>query len=148
MVKAIPEGLHTVTASLALDGAAEAIEFYKKAFGAQELARAPDPSGKKIWHAALRLGDSQIFVNDVFPEMGGAASKSSLWIYLEGVDAAWKRAVDAGCKVRMPLGDMFWGDRVGTLEDRWGIQWSLAQHTNDMTPAEMEQAQKAFISNR
>jgi len=148
MAKAIPEGLHTVTVSLALEGAAEAIEFYKKAFGAQELMRAPDPSGKKIWHAALRIGDSQLFVNDVFPEMGGAPSKTSLWIYLEGVDAAWKRAVDAGCKVRMPLGDMFWGDRMGSLEDRWGIQWSLAQHMKDMTPAELEQAQKAFISKR
>jgi PhnB protein len=147
MVKAIPEGLSTITPSLAVDGAADAIEFYKKAFAAEEVMRALDPSGQKVWHADMRIGSSRFFINDVFPDMGASPSKSSLWLYVENVDAAYKRAVDAGCKVAMPLGDMFWGDRVGTLVDRWGIQWTLAQHIKDMTPVEMQVAQDSFVKN-
>jgi PhnB protein len=145
-VKAVPEGIHTVTPQLAVDGAAEAIEFYKKAFGAEEVARAPDPSGKKIWHASIRIGDSQVFVNDVFPDMGGA-NKSKLWIYVDGVDALFKRATGAGATVRMPLADMFWGDRLGTVTDKWGNEWTLAQHIKDMTPDEMKKAQDAFVAS-
>jgi uncharacterized glyoxalase superfamily protein PhnB len=147
MAKPVPDGMHTVTPSLTVDGAAEAIEFYKKAFGAEEVMRAPDPSGKKIWHAMLRVGDSPIFVNDTFPDMGAGPGKASLWLYLPNVDAAFKRAVDAGCTVRMPLGDMFWGDRVGTVTDRWDNQWTLAQHVKDMTPAEMQKAQDDFVKS-
>jgi uncharacterized glyoxalase superfamily protein PhnB len=113
MARAIPEGLRSVTPSLTIDGCAEAIEFYKKAFGAVEVQRAPDPSGKKIWHAQIRIGDSAVFLNDAFPEMGSAPGTGSLWIYTDDVDAAFRRAVDAGAQVRMPLGDMFWGDRMG-----------------------------------
>jgi uncharacterized glyoxalase superfamily protein PhnB len=142
----IPQGLHTVTAQLSIDGASEAIAFYQKAFGAEEVSRAPDPSGKKIWHAELRIGDSRIFVNDTFPEMGGTATRSQLWVYSENVDALFKRATDAGTKVKMPLGNMFWGDRLGTVVDAWGNEWTLAQHIKDMTPAEMKQAQDAFIA--
>ncbi|MFI5414050.1 MAG: VOC family protein [Candidatus Lutacidiplasmatales archaeon] len=145
-VKAVPEGLHTVTAALAVDGASEAIAFYKRAFGAEEVMRAPDPSGKKIWHASIRIGDSQIFVNDIFPDMPGGANKAKLWIYAENVDALFKRATEAGATVRMPLADMFWGDRVGTVVDRWGNEWSLAQHIKDMTPDEMKKAQDAFVA--
>jgi len=145
-VKAVPEGMHTVTPQIALDGAAEALEFYKRAFGAEELSRAPDPTGKKIWHSAMRIGDSTVFVNDVFPDMGGAPQHAHLWLYLENVDAAFKRAVDAGCTVRMPLSDMFWGDRMGTLSDRWGNQWSLSQRIKDMTPDDMKKAQDAFVA--
>ena len=118
MVKPIPEGLHTLTPSLTLDGCAEAIEFYKRAFGAEEKSRAPDPSGKKIWHAELRIGNSALFLNDVAPEMGATPSFSSLWIYVENVDAAFDRAVKAGAKATMPVADMFWGDRMGMLSDR------------------------------
>jgi uncharacterized glyoxalase superfamily protein PhnB len=146
MAKAIPDGLRSITPALNVDGAAEAIEFYKKAFGAEEVMRAPDPSGKKIWHAAIRIGDSQIFVNDVFPEMGANPSHSSLWIYTEKVDALWKRATDAGCQVAMPIGDMFWGDRMGVVLDRWGIKWTLAQHMKDLTPAELKKAQDDFVA--
>jgi PhnB protein len=146
-VRAVPEGLHTVTASIAVDGASEAIAFYTKAFGAEEVMRAPDPSGKKIWHAAIRIGDSQVFVNDVFPDMGGGAQKVKLWLYLENVDAAFKRATDAGATVRMPLSDMFWGDRMGTVADKWGNEWTLAQHVKDMTPEEMKAAQDAFVAS-
>jgi PhnB protein len=140
MAKGIPEGLRSVTPALTIDGCAEAIEFYKKAFGAVEVVRAPDPSGKKIWHAQIRIGDSAIFVNDAFPEMGSALGPASLWIYSENVDTAFKRAADAGAQVKMPLADMFWGDRMGSLMDRWGNRWTLAQHMTDMTPEEMERA--------
>src|SRR5439155_11047051 len=124
-VKAVPEGLHTVTPQLAIDGAGAAIDFYKKAFGAEEAMRAPDPSGKKIWHAVIRIGDSAIFVNDVFPEMGASAKATTPWLYVENVDALFKRATGAGAKVIMPLADMFWGDRMAKVADRWGNEWAL-----------------------
>jgi len=145
-VKAIPEGLHTITPAMTIDGADEAMKFYAKAFGAVETGRAPDPSGKKIWHASMRIGDSTFFHNDVFPEMGGSANKTSLRLYFSDVDAAWKRAVATGVTVRMPLADMFWGDRTGTVVDRWGNQWTLAQRVKDMTPEEMKKAQDAFVA--
>jgi PhnB protein len=144
MTKAIPDGIRTLTPQLSLDGAAEAIEFFKQAFGAEEIHRAPDPSGNKIWHAQLKIGDSMVFVNDTFPEMGGAAFPASLWVYTDQVDAAFKRAVDAGATVKMPLQDMFWGDRTGTVTDRWGNQWSFAQHVRDVSPEEMRKATEGF----
>jgi len=146
MVKPIPEGLHTLTPSLTLDGCADAIEFYKKAFGAEEKSRAPDPTGKKIWHAELRIGNSALFLNDVAPEMGATPSFSSLWIYVENVDAAFDRAVKAGAKATMPVADMFWGDRMGMLTDRWGIKWAIATRKKNLTPAEMQKAQDAFVA--
>jgi len=146
MVKPIPEGLHTLTPQLNIDGAAEAIEFYKRAFGAEELMRAPDPTGKKVWHANLRIGDSCFFVNDTQPEMGATASSSSLWVYAPNVDAAFERATKAGAKTAMPPQDMFWGDRMGSVVDRWGITWNLATHIKDPTPEEMKKAQDAFVA--
>ena len=145
MARAIPEGLHSITPQVAVEGCADAIEFWKRAFGAQEVMRAPDPSGKKIWHSQLRIGDSAFFANDVFPEMGGRATPASFWIYTDGVDAAFKRATDAGCQVKMPLADMFWGDRMGTVMDKYGIQWTLAQHMKDLTPEQMKKAQDEFV---
>ena len=144
MPKAIPEGLHTVTPQLNIDGCAEALAFYQKAFGAEETSRAMDPSGKKIWHASMRIGNSTLFLNDVFPDMGSKPTEARLWVYVDGVDAAFKRAVDAGCKVEMPLADMFWGDRMGALKDRWGNQWMLSQHVKDMSPEEMKKAGEAM----
>jgi PhnB protein len=144
-VNAVPAGLHTITPQLSLDGAAEAIDFYRKAFGAEEVMRAPDPSGQKIWHAQIRIGSSQLFVNDVFPGMG-SASKSQLWVYVDGVDAAFKRATDAGCTVKMPLADMFWGDRLGCVVDKWGNEWNIAQHMKDLTQDDMKKAQDAFVA--
>jgi uncharacterized glyoxalase superfamily protein PhnB len=140
MARGIPTGLHSVTPSLTVDGCAEAIEFYKKAFGAVEVSRAPDPSGKKIWHAQIRIGDSAVFLTDAFPEMGTAPTTASLWFYSDDVDAAYKRAVDAGAQVKTPLADMFWGDRMGTLVDRWGIRWSLAQRVRELSADEMQTA--------
>ena len=148
MVKPIPEGMHSLTTQLTLEGAAEAIEFFKKAFGAVELSRAPDPSGKKVWHAALKIGDSTLFVNDTFPEMESKVQTASLWIYAPGVDAAYKRAVDAGCQVVMPIMDMFWGDRMGTVTDRWGNRWSIAERKKDLTFEEMKKAGEEFAKQK
>ena len=147
MPKAIPEGLRTVTPALTVDGCAEAIETWKKAFGAEERLRALDPSGKKIWHADLRIGDSIIFCNDTMPEMPQTPRQARLWIYTEGVERAFQRAKDAGLKVAMPPADMFWGDRIAEVHDRWGNQWVLAQHVKDLSPAEMKKAQDEFVAN-
>ena len=147
IVKAIPEGIHTITPQLDVDGAAEAIELYKKAFGAEEVMRAPDPSGKKIWHAELRIGTSVFFVNDFFADMGGVKSSTTLWLYGDDVDARFKRATDAGLEVKMPLGDMFWGDRIGQVADKFGVRWCLAQHVKDMTPEQMMKAQADFVAS-
>jgi PhnB protein len=136
----IPKGYHSITAQLSIDGASAAIEFYKNAFGAEVVDQAPDPSGKKIWHAALRIGDSMLFVNDVFPEMGGSASHTGLWLYVTDVDAAYTHAVDAGAKGTTPPADMFWGDRMAHVVDPFGQRWALATRVKDMTPEEQGKA--------
>jgi uncharacterized glyoxalase superfamily protein PhnB len=141
-----PEGLFTVTPGMAIDGCAEAIEVYKKVFGAIEKSRAPDPSGKKIWHADLCIGESHLFLSDYFPGMAAKPDTASLWLYLEDPDATFKKALDAGFKQLMPMADMFWGDRMGALTDRWGNKWTLAKHVKDMTPEEMKAAQEAFVA--
>jgi PhnB protein len=146
MTKAVPEGMHTVTPILTVKGCAEALEFWKKAFGAEELSRAKDPSGEKIWHASFRLGDSTIYCSDEFPEMGSNARTANLWLYLDRMDAAFKRAVDAGCKVMMAPADMFWGDRFGKVIDPWGNEWGMAQHLKDLTPDEAKKAQDDFVA--
>lgn len=145
MPKGLPEGLHTVTPAMTLDGAADAIEFFRKAFGAEEVSRAQDPSGKKVWHAAIRIGDSTLFLNDPFPDMGAPAQPSKLWIYSEDVDAAFERAVDAGGKAGMPPTDMFWGDRVASITDRWGNSWTLATRKENLSEAEMKVRQDAAV---
>ena len=146
-VRAVPQGLHTLTVQLSLEGAAEAIAFYAKAFGAQEIApRSPDPSGKKIWHAALKIGDSVLYLNDVFPEMGGKPRPASLWLYTDGVDRLFQRATDAGCSVTMQPMDMFWGDRTAQVVDKWGVEWNLAQRIKDLTAEEMKKAQDDFVA--
>jgi len=146
MPKAIPEGLHSVTPHLTVDGCADAIETWKKAFGAEEMMRAPSPDGKKIWHSAVRIGDSVIFCNDSMPEMPPMPKQARLWIYQEDVDRGFERAKSAGLKVVMPPGDMFWGDRIAELHDRWGTQWVLAKHVKDLSPAEMKKAQDEFVA--
>jgi uncharacterized glyoxalase superfamily protein PhnB len=146
-VNPIPAGYHTLTAQLSIDGAQKAIDFYKAAFGAEVIDTAMDPSGKQIWHAALRIGDSMLFVNDVFPEMGGTPSQSSLWVYVPDTDASFKRAVGAGAKPTMPPADMFWGDRMGQVADPFGQKWNIATRTKNMTPAEMKAAGDAFVAS-
>ena len=148
MAKAIPEGLHSVTPNLTVDGCAEAIETWKKAFGAEELFRAPDPSGKKIWHASVRIGDSVFFANDYSPEMKPDAPRQArLWIYLGDVDKAFDRAKNAGLKVVMQPSDMFWGDRISEVQHRWGNQFVIAQHVKDLSPQEMQKAQDEFVKS-
>ena len=149
--QAIPKGFHTVTPSIFVAGAAKAIDFYKKAFGAEEVMRFPGPDGK-IMHAEIRIGDSSIMLADEMPEQGGKGPKSyggtpvSFFVYGEKVDAAWKRAVDAGAKTIQPLEDQFWGDRTGCVEDPFGHHWWLAQHIKDMTRDELEKAAESFFS--
>ncbi len=145
-VKPIPDGMHTVTPHLVCAGAADAIEFYKKAFDATEMVRVPGPDGK-LMHACIRIGDSAVMLVDEMPEWGALGPKSlkgspvTIHIYVENVDAFVKRAVDAGAKVTMPVADMFWGDRYGKVEDPFGHHWSVATHVRDVS---MEEAQQAM----
>jgi uncharacterized glyoxalase superfamily protein PhnB len=137
--------MHTVTPQLVVDGAAEAIELYKKAFGATEINKAPDPTGTKIWHAALKIGDSVIFINDAFPEMGGGANNSRIWLYVEKCDDWFARATAAGMKAVTAPRDMFWGDRIAQVSDKWNNGWTLATHVKHLTPEEMDKAQADFV---
>jgi PhnB protein len=142
-VKAIPDGYHTITPYLAVRGAADAIEFYQRAFGAVENCRMPGPDGR-LMHAEIQIGDSRVMLGDEWPEMGGALSPLSrggttggLCLYVPDVDASFDRAVAAGATVKMPVADMFWGDRYGKVVDPFGHEWSLATHKEDLTPEEM-----------
>ena len=150
--KPIPEGFHTVTPALVVRDAPKAIDFYKRAFGAQELVRMPGPDGK-IMHAELKIGDSIIFLSDENPQMnvkspqtlGG--STCTLNVYVPNVDEQFKQAIAAGGKESMPVADQFWGDRYGTLTDPFGYTWGIATHKEDLSPAEMgERAQEFFAS--
>ncbi len=149
-VKPIPEGYRTITPYLMLRNGDRAIDFYKRAFGAKELMRMPGADGKSIMHAELKIGDSIVFLSDEAPDMGSCRSpeslggaSGSLFLYVKDVDAAFKRAVAAGCQVRMPLADMFWGDRYGKVADPFGHEWGLATHKEDLTPAEIGRRAKA-----
>ena len=150
-VKPIPEGYHTVTPYLAVDDASAAIEFYKRAFGATERTRMPGPDGK-VAHAELEIGDSLIMLSDPFPqsaakppkELGGTTG--GVFLYVEDVDAAFQQAIDAGATVEMPLDDMFWGDRFGSLMDPFGHHWSLATHKEDLTEEEIAERGQAAMA--
>ena len=150
-VKPIPDGFHTVTPHLVIKDAAAAIEFYKKAFGAEEVERMPGPGGHGIMHAEIRIGNSMIMLCDEFPEMGARGPQSlggspvSIMLYVEDVDAAVKQAVDAGAEVTMPVADMFWGDRYGRLNDPFGHQWAVATHKEDLTPDELRQRSEEYF---
>jgi len=143
-VRPIPEGFHTVTPHLVCAGAAEAIEFYKKAFNAVEVGRMPAPDGK-LMHASLRIGDSPLMLADEFADygsLGPLALKGTpvvVHLYVQDVDAMFAQAVAAGAKATMPPAEMFWGDRYGQLTDPFGHKWSLATHTRDLTPAQMQE---------
>ena len=147
-VKAIPEGYNTVTPYLIIEGAAEAIEFYKKAFGAIELFRFPAPEGK-IGHAEIKIGDSPIMLADAYPNMGYKDPKSiggspvSLMIYIEDVDTVFNRAVAAGATVKEAVTNKFYGDRSGSLIDPFGHVWHVATHMEDVPMEEMEKRAKA-----
>ena len=149
--KLIPEGMHTVTPHLICAGAADAIEFYKQAFGAVELSRMPGSDGK-VMHASIRIGDSIIMLNDENPEWGSFGAKHfkgspvTIHLYVENADAVFEQAVRAGAKVTMPLADMFWGDRYGKVEDPFGHQWSIGTHVRDVSPEEMQKAMEQMGS--
>jgi PhnB protein len=151
-VKPIPEGYSTLTTYIAVDDAAKAIEFYERAFGAKERSRMPGPDGK-IAHAEIVIGDSVVMLSDPFPQatvkpptqFGGTTA--GLFMYVEDVDAAYRRAIDAGATETMPPADMFWGDRFGTVTDPFGHSWQIATHVEDLTPEEMaERGQEAMAS--
>jgi PhnB protein len=141
--KPIPDGYHSVTPYLIINGAAAAIEFYKEAFGAVELFRMPQPDGK-IGHAEIKIGDSPIMLADEFPEMGYVGPQSlggssvSLLIYVEDVDTVFKRALAAGASEQKAIEDKFYGDRMGSLVDPFGHVWHVGTHTEDISPEEME----------
>ena len=147
-VKPVPEGYHTVTPYLIVKGAAEAIEFYQKAFGAQELMRFADPAGK-VGHAEIKIGNSPIMLADEFPEMGFRGPQSlggstvGIVLYVEDVDRWFDRAIAAGGKALRPVKDQFYGDRSGTLTDPFGHVWTVATHKEDVAPEEMHRRFKA-----
>jgi PhnB protein len=140
-VKAIPDGYHTVTPYLIVRGAAAALEFYKKAFGATESMRMEQPDGR-ISHAEIKIGDSHVMLADEFPEIGARSPQSlggspvSLLLYVEDVDRVVSQAVAAGAKVLRPVQDKFYGDRMGSLVDPFGHQWHIATHEEDVSPEE------------
>jgi PhnB protein len=146
-VDPIPKDMYTITPHLVCEGAADAIEFYKKAFGAVETMRLPGPNGR-LMHAAVKIGDSTIMLADDFPEYGGLGPKAlkgspvTLHMYVTDTDAAYQKAIDAGATAKMPPADMFWGDRYGQVTDPFGHHWSIATHIKDVTPEEMNEAMK------
>lgn len=147
----IPHGFHTVTPTLIVRNGAEAIEFYKKALGAEEIMRLAGPDGK-IAHAELKIGDSIVFLSDENLAMGSKSPQtlggtaSSLYLYVEDVDTAFRRALNAGGKETVPVTDMFWGDRFGNFADPYGHSWGLSTHTQDLTNQEVEEGAKSFFA--
>lgn len=146
-VNPIPEGYGTVTPSLTVRDCAKALDFYKEALGAEERMRAPGPEGS-VWHAEIQVGDSVVMLNDEYPEQGARGPQTlggtpvGMWVYVEDVDAAFERAVDAGAEPSMPPADMFWGDRMGSVVDPFGHKWTFATHVEDVSPEEMQKRQK------
>lgn len=144
-VKPIPDCAHTVTPHLVCAGASDAIAFYKKAFNATEELRIPGPNGR-LMHACIRIGDSQVMLVDEMPEWGALGPKSlkgspvTIHLYVENVDAFVAQAVSAGATIKMPIADMFWGDRYGQIEDPFGHRWSVATHVRDVSLEELQKA--------
>jgi PhnB protein len=148
VVKPVPEGYHTVTPYLILDAAGDAIAFYRKALGAEEVMRIGGPGGK-IGHAEIRIGDSRIMLADEHPELQALSPKTiggspvSIHLYVEDVDTAVERAVAAGAKLIRPVADQFYGDRVGGIEDPFGYRWFIATHKEDLTIDEIHRRASA-----
>jgi PhnB protein len=151
MTKLIPDGFHTITPHLIVSDGAKAIEFYKKAFDAQEIDRFMSPDGKALMHAQLKIGNSMLMLGSEFPptclspkNRGGTTV--SLFLYVENADAAFNKAVSAGCTSKMPMMDQFWGDRCGQVEDPFGHQWSIATHKQDLTKEQIAANAKEFFA--
>src|SRR5438876_189065 len=152
MTKPIPDGFNTITPHIVVQDAAKAIEFYTKAFGAQERARHMTPDNKAVMHSQLKIGNSMLMVGNEFPPMclspktrGGTSV--TLHLYVDNADAAFERAVKAGCTVKMPLADQFWGDRYGQVEDPFGHQWSIGTHKQDLTKDQIAANARTFFAN-
>lgn len=151
-VKPIPDGAQTVTSSLVVRGAKQAIEFYKAAFGAKELGVFYMPDGVKVMHAEIQIGDTKLYLTDEYLEMGARSpqaiggSSVSFNIYTEDCDALFKRAVTAGAKVEMPLADQFWGDRYGRVTDPFGHAWAIMTHKEDVSRDEMTRRMKEAMA--
>ena len=150
-VKPIPEGYHSITPYLIVRGGSDAIEFYKRAFGATELFRFPAPDGK-VGHAEIKIGDSPIMLADEYPQMGYNSPQSiggspvSLMIYVDEVDTVFSRAIEAGATVKEAVQDKFYGDRIGSVVDPFGHVWHIATHKEDVSIEEMQQRAKAHES--
>jgi PhnB protein len=151
-VKPVPEGFHTITPGLVVNGAQKAIEFYKEVFGAEVLSLKTVPDGTKVVHSEIKIGDSRFFVNDEFPEMNSHGPQSSglspvsLNMYVEDADAVFNKAVAAGATVVMPIADQFWGDRWGMVTDPFGHVWSVATHVADLSQEEVDKAADEYFS--
>jgi len=151
-VKPIPEGYHTVTPYLTINGAARAIEFYQKAFGARELFRMEGPDGK-IGHAELQIGDSRLMLADEFPKMGGKSPQTlggstvAIMLYVEDVDKVYQQALKAGAKEDRPLEDQFYGDRSGSVFDPFGHKWFVATHKEDVSPEELQRRSAEMMAS-
>ncbi|MBA4452425.1 MAG: VOC family protein [Nitrosopumilaceae archaeon] len=152
MVKPIPDGFHSVTPSIVVGDAKEAIEFYKKAFDAKEIYKFPTPDGK-ILHSMFQIGDSRIMMSDEFTSMGirspttVGGTSITLHLYVEDADKIFKQAIDAGAVVTMPIVDAFWGDRYGIVMDPYGHLWAIATHKIDMTPEGLRKAGEEYFAN-
>jgi PhnB protein len=151
-VRTVPQDLHTITPGLVVKGAEKAIEFYKKALGAQEVLRLPGPDGK-LMHVELKIGDSVFFISDEVSGMGNTKSPqtlggctSTLNVYVPDVDETFRQAISSGAKEAMPVGDQFWGDRYGTLVDPFGYVWGIGTHKEDLSATEMQQRAQAFFA--
>jgi PhnB protein len=148
--KPIPDGYHTATPNLVISNAGKAIEFYKEAFGATECMRLATPDGK-VMHAEIRIGDSPIMLSDECPDWNALSPQTiggtpvSIMLYVEDADAVVNRAVAAGAKLLMPVADQFWGDRCGSVSDPFGHKWTIATHTEDVSPEEISTRAKALF---
>ncbi len=151
-VQPTPAGHQTVTASLTLRDTAQAIEFYKKAFGAEERMRMPMPGSTKVLHAEIRIGDSVLMLADEMPQMPCRSAQAlggspvAFYVYVKDVDSAFQRAVSAGARADMPVQDVFYGDRIGKVTDPFGYSWTLATHVAEVPPAELPQRAKDFFA--
>jgi PhnB protein len=151
MTKPIPDGFHAITPHIVVQDAAGAIEFYKRAFGAQEIARHTTPDGKSVMRAQLKIGNSMLLLANEFPPKclspkGHGGTSVTIHLYVENADVAFDRAVKTGCTVTMPLSDQFWGDRYGQVEDPYGHQWSIATHKQDLSAEQIAAGAKAAFA--
>jgi uncharacterized glyoxalase superfamily protein PhnB len=146
----VPEGFRTLTPHITVKGAANYIDFLKRAFNAVEVSRSPGPGGK-LMHGHVRIGDADLMLHDEFPEFGSPPIAQGNWpltfhLYVPDADALFTQAVAAGCQVTMPIADQFWGDRYGHVKDPFGFNWAVATHIEDLTPAEIQEREKKMFA--